>query len=143
VREHLRDDGRFLVEHRCLFKLPDAGTGETYGFAWNGREWAGVDTYDPIQQVGVTAFQAADQPDTLPNLDPCRDFTYQELALLHKVSGFELEEFVNDLDERPTTTPFFDVALVLKKTAPWRPRREAPTPLPPPPHAPGPGYSPP
>jgi SAM-dependent methyltransferase len=120
VRDHLREDGRFLVEHRCLFKLPDAGAGETYSFAWNGREWAGVDTYDPIQQVGVTAFQPLDQPEALPHLDPCRDFTYQELALLHKVVGFELEEVVNDLDARSPTTPFFDAALVLKKGVPWR-----------------------
>jgi SAM-dependent methyltransferase len=121
VREHLRDDGRFLVEHRCLFKLPDAGTGETYGFTWNGGEWAGVDTYDPIQQVGVTAFQPVDAPDDPPHLDPCRDFTYQELALLHRVVGFELEEVVNDLDERSETTPYFDAALVLKKGQGWSP----------------------
>lgn len=121
VREHLRDDGRFLVEHRCLFKLPDAGAGETYSFAWSGGEWAGVDTYDPVQQVGVAAFQALDQPDAAPHLDPCRDFTYQELALLHKVVGFSLEEIVNDLDERSETTPFFDAAMVLKKAEPWRP----------------------
>jgi SAM-dependent methyltransferase len=122
VREHLRDDGRYLVEHRCLFKLPDAGAGETYSFAWSGREWAGVDTYDPVLQVGVTAFQPLDEPDAPPHLDPCRDFTYQELALLHKVVGFELDEIVNDLDERPETTPFFDAAMVLKKRAPWRAR---------------------
>lgn len=123
VREHLHDQGRFLVEHRCLFKLPDAGPGETYTFAWSGGEWAGVDTYDPILQVGVTALQPLDRPETAPSLDPCRDFTYQELALLHKVVGFELEETVNDLDERAETAPYFDAALVLKKCDPWQPRR--------------------
>jgi SAM-dependent methyltransferase len=122
VREHLRDDGRFLVEHRCLFKLPDAGPGETYAYAWNGEEWAGVDEYDSILQVGVTASQPLDQPDAPPMLDPCRDFTYQELSLLHRVVGFELEEVVSDLDERSPTTPYFDAAMVLKKAEPWRPK---------------------
>ncbi|MCC2670938.1 MAG: SAM-dependent methyltransferase [Armatimonadetes bacterium] len=124
IRRHLRDDGRFLVEHRCLFKLPDAGPGETYTYAWNGEEWAGVDEYDPILQVGVTASQPLDRPDAAPMLDPCRDFTYQELSLLHRVVGFELEESVNDLDERSATTPYFDAALVLKKAPAWRPQSE-------------------
>jgi len=122
VHQHLREDGRFLVEHRCLFKLPDAGAGETYAFAWRGKDWVGVDTYDPIQQLGVSAFQNADDPSAEPELDPCRDFTYAELALLHKVTGFELETCVNDLDERSPTTPYFDAALLLRKTAPWKPR---------------------
>lgn len=119
VREHLREDGRFLVEQRCVFKLPDAGTGETYSFAWDGRDWDCVDTYDPIQQVGVIARQPADDPEAPPELEPCRDFTYQELALLHKVTGWELDEVVSDLDEREPTALYFDAALVLRKTSPW------------------------
>lgn len=119
VREHLRDDGRFLVEHRCLFKLPDAGTGEPYGFTWHSREWSGADTYDPIQQVEVNAFRPSDDPEATPHLDPCRHFTYQELSLLHRVVGFDLEESINDLDERSETTPYFDAALVLKKGEAW------------------------
>jgi SAM-dependent methyltransferase len=122
VRDHLRDDGCFLVEHRCLLKLPDAGPGEAYCFNWSGRDWAGVDTYDAIQQVGVSAFHPDDAPDAEPLLDPCRDFTYQELSLLHKVVGLELIDVFNDLDERPETTPYFDAALVLRKCAPWWPR---------------------
>lgn len=122
VRHHLRDDGRFLVEHRCLFKLPDAGTGATYCFEWNGRNWDGVDTYDAIQQVGVSAYIAADAPRDEPRLDPCRDFTYQELALLHKVVGFELIDVFSDLDERDEATSYFDAAMVLRKCAPWQAR---------------------
>jgi SAM-dependent methyltransferase len=119
IHEHLRDDGRFLVEHRCLLKLPDGGPGETYAFEWRGRQWAGVDHYDPIQQLGVSAFQPLDEPDAPPELDPCRDFTYQELALLHRVVGLDLETVIHDLDERPTTTPFFDAALVLRRGEAW------------------------
>jgi SAM-dependent methyltransferase len=122
VREHLREDGRFLVEHRCLFKLPDGGPGETYSFTWRGQECVGVDTYDPVQQIGVAAFQPAEDPHAPPELDPCRDFTYQELALLHKVVGLELDEIVSDLDAREPTTTHFDAALILKRTLPWRPR---------------------
>lgn len=125
VRDHLRDDGRFLVEHRCLFKLPDAGTGATYPFEWNGRMWDGVDTYDAIQQVGVSAYVPADAPHAEPRLDPCRDFTYQELALLHKVVGFELVDVFSDLDERHEATPYFDAAMVLRKCPPWRPAQRA------------------
>src|SRR5438874_394132 len=74
VRDHLAPDGRFLVQHRCVFKLPDGGAGETYAFEREGREWVGVDTYDPIQQVSVIAAQPADDPGAQPELDPCRDF---------------------------------------------------------------------
>lgn len=122
VREHLREDGRFLVEHRCLFRLPDLGSTEPYSFTWHGREWVGVDTYDPVQQIGVTASQPLDEPDAPATLDPCRDFTYQELSLLHRVAGFELEDVVHDLDERDPSTTYFDAALILKKGTPWTPR---------------------
>lgn len=122
VRSHLLDAGRFLVEHRCLFKLPDAGPGDSYAFTEGGREWLGMDTFDAVQQVGVSAFQPQDEPESPAALQPIRDFTYAELSLLHRVVGFELEEVVNDLDERSPTTTFFDAALILKKCAPWRPR---------------------
>lgn len=122
VRDHLRDDGRFLVEHRCVLKFPDAGAGEAYTFAARGREWVALDTYDPIQQVGVTASQPMEDPTAPADLDPCRDFTYQELALLHRVVGLELDEILSDLDEREPTTLYFDAAMVLRKAAPWRPR---------------------
>lgn len=122
VRDHLRHDGRFLVEHRCLFKLPDAGPGDSYSFTEAGREWLGCDTYDAIQQVGVSAFQPVDEPEAPPVLQPIRDFTYAELSLLHRVVGFELDEVFSDLDERRPTTTYFDAALVLKKCEPWRSR---------------------
>lgn len=122
VRSHLNDTGRFLVEHRCLLKLPDAGPGDSYTFTEDGREWLGIDTYDAIQQVGLSVFQPIDPPAAAPVLQPIRDFTYAELSLLHRVVGFELEEVVSDLDERGPTTTYFDAAFVLKKCPPWRPR---------------------
>jgi SAM-dependent methyltransferase len=121
VRDHLQDDGRFLVEHRCLFKLPDAGPGDAYAFPRGEAEWLGVDTYDPILQIGVSALQPLDAPDAEPELEPCRDFTYAELALLHRVVGFELETVFSDLDERAPDTTYFDAALLLKKCEPWTP----------------------
>ena len=39
------------------------------------------------------------------------------------VNGVELEDALNDLDERSPTTPYFDAALVLKPAEPWRPKR--------------------
>lgn len=120
VRAHLRDEGRFLVEHRCLLKFPDAGPGDSYTFTEGDREWLGTDCYDAIQQVGVSAFQPADEPDAIPSLQPIRDFTYAELSLLHRVIGFQLDEVVSDLDEREPSTTYFDAALLLKKVPPWR-----------------------
>ncbi|MFN3653307.1 MAG: class I SAM-dependent methyltransferase [Armatimonadota bacterium] len=119
VREHLRDDGRFLVEHRCLLKLPDAGQGEPYTTTQRGEEWIGLDTYDPVRQVGVSVFQPLDRPEAPPEIEPCRDFTYPELSLLHRVVGFAEDAVLHDLDERPPTTAYFDCALVLRKAEPW------------------------
>ncbi len=123
VRAHLKDEGRFLVEHRCLFKLPDAGPGDSYSFVEGGQEWLGTDCYDAVQQVGVSAFQAADDLTATPTLQPIRDFTYAELSLLHRVVGLELDEVTSDLDERQPTTTYFDAALLLKKCEPWRWKR--------------------
>lgn len=122
VRDHLRDDGRFLVEHRCLLKLPDRECGEPYACTWAGQEWVGVDSYDPVQQVGVSAFQPLDDPAAAVRLEPCRDFTYQELSLLHTVIGFTPERILHDLAEREPGTTYFDAAFVLEKCPPWRPR---------------------
>lgn len=129
TREHLREDGRFLVEQRCLLRFPEGGAGAPFTFVERGREWIAVETYDPIQQVGVTATQPADDPAALASLAPIRDFTYQELALLHRVAGFELDEVIHDLDEREPPVEYFDAALVLKKAAPWEglPRRRGDT----------------
>jgi SAM-dependent methyltransferase len=121
VRRHLLPHGRFLVEHRCMLKLPDAGPGTPYAYSWNDEEWAAIDIYDAIAQVGVSHSQPLDQPDREPLLDPCRDFTYQELVLLHRVSGFELEAVWSDLGERSPDTTHFDAFLLLKPVAPWQP----------------------
>jgi SAM-dependent methyltransferase len=124
VREHLREDGRFLVEHRCQLRLPEAGEGEPYTFSWDGREWVGVDSYDAIQQVGLSAFQPAGDPEAEPRLEPCRDFTYQELELLHVVVGLTPERIIHDLAVRGPDATYFDAAFILKKSAPWRPRAD-------------------
>jgi SAM-dependent methyltransferase len=122
VREHLREEGFFLVEHRCLLRLPEAGPGEPYAYTYEGCEWVAVDVYDPIQQVGAAVVRPADDPDGEAELDPVRDFTYAELSLLHRVAGFELVEALHDLDERGPAPVAFDAALVLRPSGPWRPQ---------------------
>ena len=84
------------------------------------EEWVGVDSYDPIQQIGLLASRPLAQSGGEAMLEPCRDFTYQELSLLHHVAGFTLEEVWHDLDERDPTATYFDAALLLRKTEPRR-----------------------
>ncbi len=115
VREHLRDDGRFLVEHRCFFRLPTAADETPYEFRWREGDWVGVDTYDPVQQVHLSAYQPADDPEGPTLVEPIRDFTWQELSLLHHVSGFVLEEVWHDLDERAEPVDYFDGAFLWTK----------------------------
>ena len=119
VRDHLRPDGLFLVEHRCVFRIPD-GTSEPYAYTYEGREWLGVDVHDPILQVGAAMIRPEDDPEGEVELDPCRFFTYQELSLLHRVVGFREEAVLHDLDERGPGAVAYDVALVLRPAKPWR-----------------------
>lgn len=124
VRSHLRRDGLFLVEHRCVFRIPD-GTSEPYGYTYEGREWIGIDVHDPIRQVGAALIRPAEEPDGEVEVDPCRFFTYQELSLLHRVVGFEEVAVLHDLDERGPGCVAYDVALVLRPARPWRPARRS------------------
>jgi SAM-dependent methyltransferase len=119
VRDHLRPDGLFLVEHRCVFRIPE-GNSEPYAYAYDGREWTGIDVHDPVRQVGAALVRPEDAPESAAELDPVRFFTYQELSLLHRVAGFQEEAVLHDLDERGPGAVAFDLALVLRSAEPWR-----------------------
>lgn len=106
---------------RSLDDLPDGGHSPPYACTSGGREWHAIDTYNPIEQICVNACQHADDPAAPTLLDPCRDFTYQEFSLLHRVIGLECEQVFHDLGERSEGPTFCDATFLLRRSAPWRP----------------------
>lgn len=114
IRRHLHPHGRFLVEHRCLLRLPWLEEGEPYAYSRRGETWVGHDVYDPVEQVGLHSCRPLADPAGPAYLEPCRDFTCRELSLLHHVTGFALERVWHDLDTRPPTAAYFDATMLLR-----------------------------
>jgi hypothetical protein len=101
-----------------VLRVPN-GTSDPYTDTYEGRQRIVVDVDDPILQVGAAIIRPENDPEDAVGLDACRFFTYQELALLHRVVGFREEAVLHDLDDRGPGAVAFDVALVLRPAKPW------------------------
>jgi len=126
VREHLRDDGRFIVS--VMFPHPDRlgrVESEQEWFTYQdgeGREIrvTGTEEYDPIRQVKLeTAYRRwrdADGREFLQVAPMSLRYVFpQEMEALLHYNGFEILERYGGLDARPQTGDSPQLIYVCKK----------------------------
>lgn len=116
VYDHLDEHGAFIVHHR--FRWGDFGRHGVVeeGVAeFAGSEYACSTLYDPIEQVRFCYVRPAEDIDTPPAFyESFRTVSWQEVQLLHRITGFELTEVYHRFDSTR-----FDAWMVLLKGKRW------------------------